>query len=137
MVMKIGQLSATGVPGTRDAMHVPVCLVKTRELNLQPGDNVRFVGDNFTSVRKCGKDNRHGIVDPFVEKQIKPGDLFWIFLVPEIVGNLVHHFDIEPQAVDQADLVEADLDDGCAGCYESQEVEEEEYDDDGCAGCYN
>jgi hypothetical protein len=92
MTMKIGQIETNGVPGRRDAFHSPSILVRSEEY-LRPKDDVQFTDATFTVVKLSGVADRHGIVDPFI-KAIKPGELFWVLLVPDSVGNLVHHFDV-------------------------------------------
>ena len=134
MTMKIGEIATTGEVGKRDAMHVPVVLVTTLD-KLKAGDSIQFVDSANTRVEKSDKIGRHGIVDPFIGT-LKPGNRFWVFLVPEIVGNLVHHYDIminNKVEVEEDEEDDDDDDDGCSGCYDVVEDD----DDDGCGGCYN
>ena len=93
MTMKIGQIETSGVPGRRDAFHVPAILVNSEEL-LHPGDNIRFTDASCVAARSSGRSDRHAIVDPFV-KEIKIGQLFWAMLIPDTVSDLVHHFNLK------------------------------------------
>lgn len=114
MTMKIGQIETTGVPGRRDAFHSPAILVKSEDY-LRPKDDVRFTDSTCTAVKLSGVTERHGIVDPFI-KEVKPGQLFWVLLIPDSVGNLVHHFDVTlnfaavPPPVDEEDYDSSEYD---------------------------
>lgn len=92
MTMKIGQIEVSGVSGRRDAFHVPAILVRSDE-NLRPGENIRFTDDTYTAVRSSGQSDRHAVADPFV-KEIPKGCAFWALLMPDLVSNLVHHFNL-------------------------------------------
>lgn len=118
--MKIGQIVTEGQAGRRDSFHVPSVLV-TCDCVVEGGQSVRFVDDTYSLVRpvKHGED-RHGIVDPFIgdsHGDAEPGQLFWVLLVPSLVTQLVHHFDLNivdvPKVVDDG----GDDDGTCAGCW--------------------
>lgn len=110
--MKLGQTEATGTVGHRDAFHVASVLVRSSE-KLKPGDDVRFTDDRYVLVVKATKDDRHAIVDPFVD-EITPGDLFWALLIPNLTSNLAHHFNINANVPFEMSYEEDD--DGCRGC---------------------
>ena len=103
--------------GTRDAFHVPGVLVTTQE-RLKPGEAVRFTDGYCQWVTGCSDEEKHAVVDPFLESDVDNDVAFWVFIVPGMVEDLVHHFSIK----------------GMNTGHTGQEVEpEEEYDE--CAGC--
>ncbi len=135
MPMKIGQLETVGTPGLRDAFHVAAVLVRAPH-NLVPGIGVQFTDDTCTAIRTHMGSARHGIVDPFAPTA-SAGTLVWILLNPDSTKNLTHNYDIvlgngltEPEDGDGDD----DFDDGCRGCYDEPDPEDE-YEDDGCRNC--
>ena len=68
-------------PAGRDAVHVAVAPVVAR-VALRPGTHVDATG---------GTDGeRVGIVDPFLDCAVKPGDRFWLFLYPNTITGLRH-----------------------------------------------
>jgi hypothetical protein len=110
MALKIGSKveAGEGYPGRRDAFHVSAVLVKAQPhtTSLRPGDSVRFVDTFYHTVHLSQRNDRHGIVDPFL-KEIKPDELFWVLLEPGLVGDLVHQFNLttdlpQPQPVHDA-----------------------------------
>jgi hypothetical protein len=97
MGMKIGETTRdTTMTGTQDAFHMHAVLVQS-DKPLDAGDNVRFTDNTFTKVERCGKRERHAIVDPFAE--IGSGELFWVLLAPNKTSNLSHKFDIDIEDV--------------------------------------
>lgn len=58
----------------RDAVHIAV-IPQTAETLLQPG---QWVGDNL------------GVVDPFLQAPVKPGQTYWLFLAPMSITSLRH-----------------------------------------------
>ena len=130
--------------GRRDAFHVPGVLVSSNE-TVWPGDRISFVDSTCSSVRRSDAlEERQGIADPFLTNPLLPGQLFWVFIAPELTSNLVHKFDIllasafiekteEKEEtklfIDVAELEqEEDVD--------SNDVDDEEDEDDSCKGCY-
>ena len=72
----------------RDAIHVAVAPV-TAQVQLKPGEHVGLVdSDNSELVGPC--DSNIGIVDPFLNSDIEPGDRFWLFLYPNSVTGMRH-----------------------------------------------
>lgn len=135
--MKLGETAKTDL-GRRDAFHAPAVLVKNDPNfgQVNPGDSVRFTDATFTQVAKVFPQHtsasmqRHAIVDPFVE-HIGPDDYFWVLLVPGMVQNLTHNFDLN-----QSIQIEKE-DDGCSGCYGSPVYDyAEELERQRCAECY-
>ncbi len=74
----IGQLLSS--VSLRDAVHVSVMSV-VAQVNLVPGDHVGIDGT---------RNNPVGIVDPFLQKRLNPGDVFWLFVYPRKVTSLRH-----------------------------------------------
>lgn len=68
----------------RDAIHFAVAPVEA-DMDLRPGEHV--------SVR-AGRASRDGaavgIVDPFLQGEVKKGQRFWLFLYPNTVTSLRH-----------------------------------------------
>ena len=68
----------------RDAIHLAVEPVIAGE-TLKAGDNVGLVKGN------AYKQASHvGIVDPFLKKQVKPGERFWLVVYPRQITSLRH-----------------------------------------------
>lgn len=135
--------------GKRDAFHVPGVVVFSRQ-PVEPGSDVRFVPGANNEVIVCGKEDRQAVVDPFIDGTLLPGQGFWIFLCPEIVGNLIHHFEIVgvassvvdvKQLLDEKQRLQDDLMSAQSRISiledEIAEVgnDDEEYDE--CSGCYS
>jgi hypothetical protein len=167
-IPKVGQTTADFFQlGRRDAFHFPGVLVSSTEY-VFPMARVCFTDQSCTAVIKASTAvipsmfSYHAIVDPFIpDTVIRPGTLFWVFPVPDLVGAVAHHFELsippvipaqqitvtgsivipEP-APDKAEPEPSSDDDDtqCAGCYGEDEDEEEEEDDeedDACKGCYS
>jgi hypothetical protein len=126
MSQKIGVSPAKGKLGERDAIHVPIVLARAMT-QLRPSANVKFLDNTLTTVKLVPELGRHGIVDPFYpDAMIQVGTLVYIFLVPDAVINLSHHWEL-------------DVEDFDAGEFEYEEEEKDYSGDegDGCAGCYS
>ena len=84
---QLGQLIESG-ERRRDAIHIAVAPV-TAATRLAPGQHVGLVQEgNLELVGPC--DNNIGIVDPFLEEEIEPGQRFWLFLYPGTITGLRH-----------------------------------------------
>ena len=72
----------------RDAIHVAIAPV-VATCKLIPGQDIGFttIGD-MESVGVT--DKPIGIVDPFLTRQIFPGQRFWMFLYPNTIESLRH-----------------------------------------------
>lgn len=68
----------------RDAIHLAVEPV-VAACKVKPGDHVGFVNGG---VGPC--DNPVGIVDPFLEKNVKKGERFWLIVYPRQITSLRH-----------------------------------------------
>ncbi len=87
--MKLGDFPSKA--GDMDAFHVPAIAVTSID-TLRPGDPIRFT--DTTTVILCEKAESDGLVDPW-GKIVRPGQLFWCCVNPEIVGVLTHKFEIK------------------------------------------
>lgn len=82
----------TGGEG-RDAIHIALSPAIAAE-TLRPGDRVGFVSDNDTeNVRICHSDKCIGIVDPFLGQNVRKGQKFWMFLLPNTISSLRHEWE--------------------------------------------
>lgn len=107
--------------GKRDAFHVPCVLVKCYQ-SLKPGQGIRFMGDTCCVVGDCDIYDADGVVDPFLKQPTKPGNMFWVFVNPDLVDKFAHTFDIKgkptmDELANQKQIEEDDYDDECRGCY--------------------
>jgi len=75
--------------GMRDAVHVAVMSFEA-PCDIEPGEYVRVVAGcvEKTSVRG----DAHGIADPFRSGVIRKGEWFWLFLMPNTVCGMRHHW---------------------------------------------
>lgn len=70
----------------RDAIHIAVAPLQAAE-TMRRGDHVGILdGKASKSVSTIG------IVDPFLETQVKKGQWFWLFLYPGTITSLRHHW---------------------------------------------
>lgn len=100
----IGKIITT--PQGRDAIHVAVMPAEAAD-HLEPGAFVGFNGDGkMTELRKPYL----GVVDPFLNENVKPGERFWLFLIPGSISTLRHvwtHRDIPDSEASAAKDIEA------------------------------
>lgn len=75
-------------PEARDAIHLAVEPVEAGE-SLEPGENILIRNGKAYG---CRRDNGHavGIVDPFLQNDVKKGDKFWLVLYPRTITSLRH-----------------------------------------------
>ncbi len=76
----------------RDAIHIAMFPVISTDI-LLGGDSVALESYNENGVvyRVSGSDPRRiGIVDPFLDSRVNPGQKFWVFLLPNTVTSLRH-----------------------------------------------
>ena len=72
----------------RDAIHVAVAPVTAAEW-LAPGQHVGLIQQgNVELVGPC--DRNLGVVDPFLTRDVEPGQRFWLFLYPGTITGLRH-----------------------------------------------
>lgn len=75
----------------RDAIHIAVAQVIANE-NMLPGDALEFIDDKLLGVKTCPMNKGIGIVDPFLNEEVKIGSKFFMFLYPNTVTSLSHHW---------------------------------------------
>lgn len=84
---QLGQLIENG-ERRRDAIHIAVAPV-TATVRLQPGDHVGLIEEgNKELAGPC--EQTIGIVDPFLQTAVEPGERFWLFLYPNTVTGMRH-----------------------------------------------
>lgn len=71
----------------RDAIHLAVIPV-TSDYMLNPGDHVEHIADGKVQPAPIGCG--HGIVDPFLEQRVMPGEPFWLVIYPRQIRSLRH-----------------------------------------------
>ena len=85
-------------PQHRDAIHIAVAPVTAGE-TLSPGTRIGFTGNAFT----VGTDAEIiGIVDPYLREDVREGEMFYMFLLPNTITSLRHewtHPEFEKEAV--------------------------------------
>lgn len=83
--LKIGNI----IEGTqsRDAIHIAIAPVTAAE-RLAPGQHVGFIGETVGASK-----NPIGVVDPYLTGAVFKGDRFWLFLYPNTVTSLHHHWE--------------------------------------------
>jgi hypothetical protein len=85
--VKIGQILNENEGVERDAIHVAIAPV-IAGCNLNPGDHVGFLGE--VVIRKA--ETLIGIVDPFLMTKVREGEMFYLFLYPNTVTGMRHHW---------------------------------------------
>jgi hypothetical protein len=71
----------------RDAIHIAVAPVIAAEA-MEPGQHIQLDADG----KACSGKKPIGIVDPFLKKDVMPGEHFWLFMYPKTVTNLRHEW---------------------------------------------
>jgi len=108
--------------GRQDAFHVP-CIAVTCDEMVYASEGVCFTDESLTTVRKCRDNSHHAIVDPFLEDGAGYGDCFWVFLLPGVVNNLTHNFEVDLKlTTEQLELEQElqhqkDKDPNCTECW--------------------
>lgn len=92
MTPELGKLITTDEE--RDAVHIAIIPVIAVEM-LPPGQHVGLWNNNYLSIEiplvgVCH--NPIGIVDPFLKRDVQKGQKFWLFLYPNTVTSLKHHW---------------------------------------------
>ena len=80
----------------KDAIHIAIYPVVAGE-NMSPGDTISLTSDK--KAVKYGK--RLGIVDPFLDRDVLPGQKFYMFLFPNTVKGMRHEWS-HPAFVDDS-----------------------------------
>ncbi len=71
----------------RDAVHIAVIPMIAGN-RLLPGTHVML--ENDRAVDAVGRKRAVGIVDPFLQDLVRPGERFWLFLYPGSIRGLRH-----------------------------------------------
>ena len=82
---ELGKIIAADTQAFKDAVHIAVAPV-TALCELHPGE---FVGLDVRGRATVGMPPI-GIVDPFLTRSVRPGERFWLVLLPNTVTNLRH-----------------------------------------------
>lgn len=72
-------------PQQRDAIHVAVAPV-VAAMDLDPGWHIGIDSEGLASISAT----KMGIVDPFLQQGVRPGERFWMFLYPNTITALRH-----------------------------------------------
>lgn len=100
--VKLGELIAN--PNQqRDAIHIAIAPV-TAAVTLFPGQRIGFIGTDRERV-STKADELIGIVDPFLRDPVYPGQRCFMFLFPNTVTGMRHHWD-HPAFATQATAVD-------------------------------
>lgn len=81
---EVGRLAPPG--SERDAIHVAIAPI-VAGASLRPGDRVGLNGNGEAVSTGSG---HLGIVDPFLDRKIAVGELFWLFMLPNSITSLRH-----------------------------------------------
>lgn len=90
----------------RDAIHIAVAPVVATE-RLSPGQRIGLVGHDNVQVR--ANNSGQGIVDPFLQGAVFPGDRFYMWLTPNTITSLRHqwtHPNFDSDVISHASHVE-------------------------------
>lgn len=104
----LGKIITGGQEMERDAIHIAVMPMKAGE-KLAPAEWVTL---GELDGLAYGDEEGIGIVDPYLDRSVKKGERFWLFLVPGSISSLRHVWthdvidgqsarSIEPQPVDK------------------------------------
>lgn len=83
---KVGQL--IDETALRDAIHMAIAPVISGG-NYRPGEHVGFMPDGRIGIRA---EKKIGIIDPFLENGVSAGERCYIFLYPQTVTGMRHHW---------------------------------------------
>lgn len=88
--------------GGRDAIHLAVEPV-VAAMHLRPGDHVT-IADGKAVLSGKGL----GIVDPFLDRDVAPGEMFWLVVYPRQITSLRHVWEHPAFLAEGAALVQSD-----------------------------
>lgn len=77
--------------GGRDAVHVAV-FSATADERMKPGDHVGIEEQNDGDAKVSRRVATIGLVDPFLQDIVKPGQRFWVYLYPRTITALSHRW---------------------------------------------
>ena len=75
----------------RDAIHIAVAPVTAKE-KLYPGQRAGLVSGSNCEVAAARHGNGQGIIDPFLDGAVFPGERCWLFLYPQTVTGMRHEW---------------------------------------------
>lgn len=79
-------------PACRDAVHVAVLPI-VAAVRLAVGASVQIIDGRAHLAPKTSSQNPAvGIVDPFLDRAVYPGDKFWLYLYPNTVSDMTHQW---------------------------------------------
>lgn len=85
---KLGEvITEIGEQNQRDAVHIAVVPIKAHA-RLRPAESIGVSVDGKTTEYSISI----GIVDPFLTKNVEPGETFWLFLYQGSVNTLRHEW---------------------------------------------
>jgi hypothetical protein len=87
-------------PEARDAIHLAVDPIVAGEA-LRPGEHIGIIGGKAYSRYEHRDIKLLGIVDPFLPREVQPGERFWLVVYPRQISSLRHvweHPDFPPSA---------------------------------------
>jgi hypothetical protein len=92
----------------RDAIHIAVLPVTAEDDWLAPGACVKLVPGTTDHVREAKNYAAAlGVVDPFLSRSVRKGQRFFVFLTPNTVTGMRHHWTLpaidEPQQLGDAE----------------------------------
>jgi hypothetical protein len=76
----------------RDAIHIAVAPLKCADEGLLPGQHVGLANINGEEMASGEAEKKIGIVDPFLRDQVHRGQRFLLFLYPNTITSLRHHW---------------------------------------------
>lgn len=85
----------------RDAVHVAIIPVVASS-NLSPGERIGVTEADGVFYSDSDADEPIGIVDPFLTRNVKPGERFYLCLFPGSVYGMRHHW-LHPQFQSKAE----------------------------------
>lgn len=125
----LGEIVHADKVGERDAVHVPVVVVKCYE-EVKPGDFVRFIDSDCEEVEVVSRDFADAMVDPFLTNvQLDFCNVFRVLVLPGKTSPVRHVFDINGHALKHERNAKM-----ARGLEELQRIRDE---DDGCAACWD
>lgn len=105
-IIQIGRLIEG--PADRDAIHIAVAPVTAGPEALRPGMHVGL------SKEGCAIFSTHpiGVVDPYLQRFVSPGEQFWLFLYPSTITGMRHSwrhpsFESEESPTIREELIES------------------------------
>lgn len=101
---QLGRLIEEGAQ--RDAIHIAVAPVRA-SMALEAGELIGLIEGSQELVGTVEPSRCIGIVDPFLKRNVRTGDRFWMFLLPNTITSLRHNwthpaFEAEPESTKSA-----------------------------------